>query len=240
MATSTPGSSGTADADLLQTPTEDVTDPREVERLARIATEITAGFQALDGLGPAVSVFGSARTPRGTPDYDLARATARCLGEAGYAIITGGGPGIMEAANQGARDAGVTSVGLNIELPYEQVPNPHLDISLQFRYFFARRLMFVRYATGFVVHPGGYGTLDEMFEALTLIQTSKIERFPVVLVGSDHWSGLLTWLRETLDGDGLIEPIDVDHLDLVDEPAAVVDAIISGQDGRNGVADLRP
>jgi len=240
MATSTPGSSGTADADLLQTPTEDVTDPREVERLARISTEITAGFQALDGLGPAVSIFGSARTPRGTPDYDLARATARCLGEAGYAIITGGGPGIMEAANQGARDAGVTSVGLNIELPYEQVPNPHLDISLQFRYFFARRLMFVRYATGFVVHPGGYGTLDEMFEALTLIQTSKIERFPVVLVGSDHWSGLLTWLRETLDGDGLIEPIDVDHLDLVDEPAAVVDAIISGQDGRNGVADLRP
>ena len=136
------------------------------------------GFDAMCDLGPAVSVFGSARTPVGSPSYELARATARGLGEAGYSIITGGGPGIMEAANRGARDAGVTSVGLNIELPEEQLPNDHLDRSLEFHYFFARRLMFVRYASAFIVHPGGFGTLDELFEALTLIQTGKIAPVP--------------------------------------------------------------
>ena len=185
----------TADVDLLRAPPADVTDPHEVQRLERINSEIATGFLALDGLGPAVSIFGSARTPRDHPDYALARDVARHMGEAGFAVITGGGPGIMEAANRGARDAGATSVGLNIELPHEQLPNPYLDISLDFRYFFARRLMFVRYAMAFVVQPGGFGTLDEMFEALTLIQTEKIHRFPVVLVDSSYWRGLLDWME---------------------------------------------
>ena len=200
--------------------------PTEVARLERINAEIAAGFAALGDLGPAVSVFGSARLGPDDPSYQLAREVARALGGAGFSIITGGGPGIMEAANRGARDAGVTSVGLNIELPEEQAPNEHLDRYLEFRYFFARRLMFVRYASAFVVHPGGFGTLDELFEALTLIQTGKIAHFPVVLVGSGHWAGLLEWMGERLSDRGLIDAVDLTELHVVDDPDEVVRRVL--------------
>lgn len=219
-----PRNGGRSDIDLLRAP-HGASLPEEVERLDRIHDEVARGFAALRELGPAVSVFGSARTVAGTAEYEQARQVARALGEAGYSIITGGGPGIMEAANRGAREAGVTSVGLNIELPEEQRPNDHLDVSLHFRYFFARRLMFVRYATAFVAHPGGFGTLDEMFEALTLIQTGKIRRFPVVLVGSEHWSGLLEWLGERVEGRGLVHSRDLRDLHVVDDPLAAVEAV---------------
>ena len=205
MTTSPEHRPATADAELLIAPSAPGAQARDLERLDRIHTEIATGFSALTDLGPAVSVFGSARTSPDDPAYELARSIARGLGAAGYAIITGAGPGIMEAANRGARDAGATSVGLNIELPEEQVPNDYLDVCLDFRYFFARRLMFVRYASAFVVLPGGFGTLDELFEALTLIQTDKIAHFPVVLAGSDHWRGLLDWLDHQVLETGRID-----------------------------------
>lgn len=227
-----PQPSRTADAELLDIPAFPATHPDELARLVRINEEVAEGFAALGDLGPAVSVFGSARTAPEHDSYQLARETARALGGAGYSIITGGGPGIMEAANRGARDAGVTSVGLNIELPEEQVPNPYLDLGLEFRYFFARRLMFVRYASAFVVHPGGFGTLDEMFEALTLIQTGKIQQFPVVLVERAHWSGLLDWMRERLSDRGLIDPSDLTDLHVVDDPDEVLRAVL-GADHRD-------
>lgn len=211
----------TADQDLLSVPPHEQLDPLDGERLQRIHDEVERGFVALSKLGPAVSVFGSARLPRDDPDYRTARVVARHLGEQGYSIITGGGPGIMEAANRGAQDAGARSIGLNIELPHEQFANDHIDLLLDFRYFFVRRLMFVRYASAFVIHPGGFGTLDEMFEALTLIQTEKIERFPVVLVGSHYWSGILDWLRSDVLGREMIEPRDLDDLYLTDDPVEV-------------------
>ena len=222
----------TDDQILLGGPAHPAEHPSEVARLRRIHDEIASGFAALEGLGPAVSVFGSARTARDHPSYALARRTARELGEAGFAIITGGGPGIMEAANRGARDAGVTSVGLNIELPHEQDSNGYLDLSLDFHYFFARRLMFVRYACAFVVHPGGLGTLDELFEAMTLIQTEKIDTFPVALVGTAHWSGLTDWMRERLSGDGLIDASDLDELLVTDDVASVVDHVSRHRPGQ--------
>lgn len=215
----------TADQDLLVTPPFERLDVLEGERLERINAEIEQGFVALGSLGPAVSIFGSARTPRDSPEYVTARETARILGEQGWSIITGGGPGIMEAANRGAQDVGAHSVGLNIELPHEQIPNDYLDTSLDFRYFFVRRLMFVRYASGFVIHPGGFGTLDELYEALTLIQTEKIRRFPVVLVGNAYWVSLLDWMREHMLGPGRIEDRDLDDLHLVDRPGEVCDRI---------------
>ena len=172
----------------------------DAARVKRISAELQMGFDALAHVGPAASFFGSARTPPDDPEYALARETARIVGEAGLAIITGGGPGAMEAANRGARDAGALSIGLNIELPFEQGLNAYCDIGLEFHYFFTRKIMFVRYASGFVVFPGGFGTLDETFEALTLIQTGKIRHFPVVLVGSDYWGGLVDWIRERLAG----------------------------------------
>ena len=199
------------------------------QRLQRVHDELDGGFRALGALGPAVSVFGSARTPAGDPDYGLARTVARRLGEAGFAIITGGGPGIMEAANRGARDAGVRSVGLNIELPFEQGMNPHVELGLTFHYFFTRKVMFVRYARAFVVFPGGFGTLDELFEALTLIQTGRTLRFPVVLVGSDYWAGLIAWVRERLAGEGKISPEDLDLLQVSDDPAAIVEIVRAAQ-----------
>jgi uncharacterized protein (TIGR00730 family) len=197
------------------------------DRLDRIADELRAGFDALSGVAAAASFFGSARTPPGDPDYELARETARLVGESGLAIITGGGPGIMEAANRGAKDAGAPSVGLNIELPFEQGGNPYCDISLQFHYFFVRKIMFVRYASGFVVFPGGFGTMDELFEALTLIQTGKITEFPVVLVGSDYWSGLVDWIRERMLAEGNISPDDLDLFKVTDEPLEVRDLLMS-------------
>jgi len=195
------------------------------ERIRRIAAELAYGFGALAGLGPAVTVFGSARTPPDHPYYALVQAIAAELGSAGFAVITGGGPGLMEAANRGARDAGATSVGCNIELPEEQLPNPYLDISLRFRHFFARKMMFVRYAVGFVVAPGGLGTLDELFELLTLLQTRKIHRAPVVLVDAEEWSGLLDWLRTRALRDGRIDAADLELVGIASSPAEVRELI---------------
>jgi uncharacterized protein (TIGR00730 family) len=197
----------------------------DAERLARVQHELSEGFSALSGVLPAVSVFGSARTPEGHPRYELARSVGRALGEAGFSVITGGGPGIMEAANRGAQEAGAKSVGVNIELPFEQRMNPYVDISLRFHYFFTRKVMFVRYACGFVVLPGGFGTLDEMFEALTLMQTGKAVDFAVVLMGSDYWGGLLDWVRERMLAEGMIAPEDLELISVLDEPAAVVSAL---------------
>jgi uncharacterized protein (TIGR00730 family) len=196
------------------------------DRLERITRELRAGFEALAPVGAAASFFGSARTTPDDPEYLLARETARLVGESGLAIITGGGPGVMEAANRGARDAGALSIGLNIELPFEQGINPYCDIELEFHYFFARKIVFVRYASGFVVFPGGFGTLDELFESLTLIQTGRVRNFPVVLVGSDYWQGLVDWIRERLLAEGKISPPDVDLLRLIDDPAEVRDVLM--------------
>jgi uncharacterized protein (TIGR00730 family) len=193
----------------------------DAERVRDIAEEFAAGFDALARVGPAVTVFGSARTPPEHPAYELVRELGACLGRSGYAVITGGGPGLMEAANRGAREAGALSVGCNIELPHEQALNPYLDIGLRFRHFFTRKVMFVRYASAFVICPGGYGTLDELFEALTLIQTRTIRHFPVVLLGREEWDGLLDWLRERALADGRISPGDLELLHVVDDPEEV-------------------
>ncbi|EUA12014.1 putative lysine decarboxylase family protein [Mycobacterium kansasii 732] len=198
------------------------TDP---DRVARIRDEVAAAFARLTTVTQAVSIFGSARTPPDHPHYRLARTLATRLGERGFDIITGGGPGIMEAANQGAREAGVRSIGLAIELPYEQATNPFVDLSLRFRYFFVRKVMFIRYAQAFVVFPGGFGTLDELFEALTLIQTEKIRRFPVVLAGSQHWSGLERWISEQLLEPEMVSNDDVQLLRLADDPDEIAEFI---------------
>jgi uncharacterized protein (TIGR00730 family) len=197
------------------------------DRIERIREELRIGFETLAPIGAAASFFGSARTPPGDPDYELARETARVVGESGMAVITGGGPGLMEAANRGAKEAGALSVGLNIELPFEQGGNPYCDIALEFHYFFARKIMFVRYASGFVVFPGGFGTMDELWEALTLIQTGKIIEFPVVLVGSDYWRGLVDWVGERMLAEGNISPGDLDLWTLTDEPAEVRDVLMA-------------
>ena len=193
----------------------------DAARIHDIASEFARGFDALAGLGRAVTVFGSARTPQDHPDYALVREVARALGRDGYAIITGGGPGLMEAANHGARDAGAKSVGCNIELPHEQDPNPYLDIQLRFRHFFARKVMFVRYACAFVIAPGGFGTLDELFESLTLIQTDTIHDFPVILLGDGEWEGMIAWLRQRALADHRIEARDLEHLHFVSDPAEI-------------------
>ena len=192
-------------------------------RIARIKQELKIGFDALAHVGAAASFFGSARTRRDDPEYELARETARRLGEAGFAIITGGGPGSMEAANRGAREANAPSIGLNIELPFEQGMNEHVELGLTFHYFFTRKVMFVRYASGFVVLPGGFGTLDELFEALTLIQTGKVRDFPVVLMGRDYWAGLLEWIRERMLAEGKIDAGDLELFTVTDDPAEVVE-----------------
>jgi uncharacterized protein (TIGR00730 family) len=197
------------------------------DRLERITAELRMGFDALAGVGAAASFFGSARSQVDDPDYALARETARLVGESGLAVITGGGPGIMEASNRGAKDAGALSIGLNIELPFEQGGNPYCDISLDFHYFFARKIMFVRYASGFVVFPGGFGTMDELWEALTLIQTGKITEFPVALVGVDYWRGMIDWVGERMLDEGNISPGDLDLFTLTDDPAEVRDLLMS-------------
>ncbi len=200
----------------------------EDQRVEAVQRELVEGFRALEGVGPAVSLFGSARVPEGDPQYELTRGVARRLGEAGLAIITGGGPGLMEAANRGARDAGVRSVGLRIELPFEQGMNRFVDLPLHFEYFFTRKLMFVRYASGFVVFPGGFGTLDELFEALTLIQTRRVRNFPVVLIGSGYWRGLAAWINERVAGEGKIAVGDADVLRLTEDPNEVVQIVCAG------------
>ena len=194
-------------------------------RALRILSEFVEGFDALASIGPAVTIFGSARAKADSPDYELARDIACRLAEAGFAIITGGGPGIMEAANRGARDGGGLSIGCNIELPHEQGLNQYVDLGVEFRYFFARKTMFVKYADAFVILPGGFGTLDELFEALTLIQTGKIRDFPVVLVGTAYWQGMLDWMRAVQLPAGAVSEADLDLLKLTDDPAEVASII---------------
>jgi uncharacterized protein (TIGR00730 family) len=219
----------TPDAEMLGAQRPAVpTERSDEERLARVQEELATGFEALADLGPAVTIFGSARVPEGDPQYEFARTVARKLGEAGLAVITGGGPGLMEAANRGAQEAGARSVGLRIELPFEQEMNRYVDLPLHFHYFFTRKLMFVRYASGFVVLPGGFGTLDELFEALTLIQTHRVRSFPVVLVDRPYWDGLTDWLRDTLAAEGKIARADVDLLTLSDDPNEVAEIIRAG------------
>ena len=186
-------------------------------RALRILSEFVEGFEALAGVGPAVTVFGSARTPPGSEGYELARRIGGAVARAGFAVITGGGPGAMEAANRGAHEAGGLSIGCNIELPHEQHLNPYVDLSVEFHYFFARKTMFVKYSDAFIIMPGGFGTLDELFEALTLIQTGKIRDFPVVLVGHAYWDGLLAWMREVQLPAGAIAREDIDLLQVTDD-----------------------
>jgi uncharacterized protein (TIGR00730 family) len=226
--------SSTTDQRLLDTrgPSDWVhTDPW---RVLRIQAEFVEGFGALAGLGHAVSIFGSARTTAGTADYVAATNLAGALARSGYAVITGGGPGIMEAANKGACEAGGTSVGLGIELPFEQGMNDFVDIGIHFRYFFARKTMFVKYAQAFVVFPGGFGTFDELFEALTLVQTGKVTSFPVILFGASYWGGLVDWLRSAVLAEGKISEKDLALLhvtDDVEEAVALIDAGIRGHNG---------
>jgi hypothetical protein len=214
----------------------------DARRIRDIAEEFARGFDALAGVGPAVTVFGSARTPGDDPEYALARAAGACLGRAGYAVITGGGGGAMEAANRGARDVGAISVGCNIELPHEQQLNDYVDIGLRFRHFFARKVMFVRYACAFVICPGGFGTLDELFESLTLIQTETIHYFPVILLGDGGWDGLLEWLRETALAHGRIGPRDLEIVHRVSDPeqlCPIVDAARERQRQHAAAMDRR-
>ncbi|MEW5990987.1 MAG: TIGR00730 family Rossman fold protein [Chloroflexota bacterium] len=192
-------------------------------RALRILAEFVEGFDALATIGPAITIFGSARIGRESPLYEQTREIARRLAREGYAIITGGGPGLMEAANRGAQEGGGMSVGCNIELPHEQDLNEYVDLGVAFRYFFARKTMFVKYADGFVIMPGGFGTMDELFEAVTLIQTGKIEHFPIILVGSAFFGGLLDWIQARLVGDGMIDAADLDLVVVTDDPDEVVE-----------------
>jgi uncharacterized protein (TIGR00730 family) len=194
-------------------------------RVMRIQAEFVEGFGLLAELGMAVSVFGSARTKPGTREYELGQQIAAGLSAAGYAIITGGGPGIMEAANKGATEAGGVSVGLGIELPMESGLNDYVNVGVEFRYFFVRKTVFIKYSQAFVVLPGGFGTLDELFEAVTLVATGKITRFPIVLVGSEYWSGLLAWLREKVQAEGNIHGWELDLIQVADDPDEVVKII---------------
>ncbi|GGK67983.1 cytokinin riboside 5'-monophosphate phosphoribohydrolase [Sphaerisporangium melleum] len=203
-------------------------------RVLRIQAEFVEGFGQLGELPPAVTVFGSARTRPDDPDYAVGETLGKALAEAGYAVITGGGPGIMEAANKGARQAGGISVGLGIELPFEQKLNDYVDLGIEFRYFFVRKTMFVKYASGFVALPGGFGTLDELFEALTLVQTRKVTSFPVILLGSHFWGGLLDWIRDTLLSTGKISPRDVDLMTVTDDVDEAVRIIAESDRERNG------
>jgi uncharacterized protein (TIGR00730 family) len=205
-------------------------------RVMRIQSEFVEGFGQLAELGPAVSVFGSARTPLGHREYVLGERLGAALARAGYAVITGGGPGVMEAVNKGACEAGGLSVGLGIELPFEQGINEWVDVGINFRYFFARKTMFVKYARGFVVLPGGFGTFDELFEALVLVQTQKVTSFPVILMGSWYWQGLLDWMRDTVLAEGKISPPDLDLLQLTDDVDEVV-RLIKKADEEHGPVD---
>lgn len=196
---------------------------QETWRVFRIMAEFVEGFDELSKVGPAVSIFGSSRTQPDNPYYKLAEQTAAALAQAGFGVITGGGGGIMEAANKGALEAGGQSVGLNIEIPEEQVANPYQNLSLSFRYFFARKMMFMKYAQAFIIFPGGFGTMDEFFESLTLIQTMKMAHFPVILMGSSFWSGLLDWIKsEMLETQQNISPEDLDIYTVTDDPAEAV------------------
>ena len=203
-------------------------EPTPPTDVSLIAAEFLAGFEAVDRIDrPAVSVFGSARVKEGSPVYDAAREVGRCFAQAGFAVVTGGGPGVMEAANRGAQDGGGLSVGFNIMLPHEQSGNPYCDVSLTFKHFYARKTMFVKAAEGFVVFPGGFGTLDELFESMTLIQTGKIEHFPLVLFDSDYWGEMLDWAKKELLAKGMISPNDLDLMLVTDDPDEAVRAVVA-------------
>lgn len=205
---------------------------RESWRVLGIMAEFVQATEKLSAIRPAVSFFGSARVPPGSPYYDLAEKIARCLSDAGFAVISGGGPGVMEAANKGAYFGKSASIGLNIQLPHEQRSNLYQDISQNFHYFFARKVMFVKFATAYVVMPGGYGTLDELMEALTLVQTQKTRKMPIILVHAPFWRGLLDWFRNTLVAEGMISPEDIDLVTIIDDPDAIVKAIFDYYENR--------
>jgi len=215
---------------------------KDLWRMFRIMAEFTEGFEELASVGPAVSIFGSSRTQAGDKYYELARQTSAALAKAGFAIITGGGGGIMEAANRGAAESGGKSIGLNIDLPMEQVPNNYQNLSLHFRYFFCRKVMFLKYAHCFIVLPGGYGTMDEFFESLVLIQTLKQVSFPVVLMGSEYWSGLVGWVKEKMLGEyNYIEPDDLKLFTMVDDPESATRIITDFKKAKGKVGlDLPP
>ena len=224
----TPRTPATLDEELLMAEIPGVaTELDDAQRVERARAELGRGFDLMRGTGPAVAIFGSARTKPDDPEYVLARETARRLGKIGFAIITGGGPGTMEAANRGARDAGVLSIGLNIELPFEQGLNPYVDVGMEFHYFFARKVMFARYSCALVSFPGGFGTLDETFEVLTLVQTHKMAPHPIVLFGSGYWRPLVIWMENELERNGRISPADLDLATVTDDPADVVEAVRS-------------
>lgn len=208
-------------------------------RIFRIMAEFVEGFEELASIGPAVTIFGSAREEPGTEYYQLAEDTAREIAKAGFGVITGGGGGVMEAANKGASEVGVTSVGLNIELPFEQKPNEYQNLALSFRYFFCRKVMFLKYANGFVVMPGGFGTMDELFESLCLIQTLKQVYFPVILMGSDYWSGLIEWIKDVmLEKYKYISPEDLDVFSIVDDPKETAKILVDFRKS-NGISGLQ-
>ena len=220
----------TQDEQLLESPGPAEFTHTDTWRVFRIMGEFVEGFDELATLTQGVSIFGSARTRTDDPDYQAAQETAALLSRAGFAVITGGGPGIMEAANRGAFEAGGLSIGCNIELPFEQNSNPYLTKGLKFKYFFVRKMMFVKYSLGFIIFPGGFGTLDELFEALTLIQTKKIRNFPVVLFGSAYWEGLLSWIRDFALKEGKVTEKDLKLLHVTDSPAEVVQIVVNSQD----------
>jgi len=197
-------------------------------RLFRIMAEFVEGFEHLAGVGPAVTVFGSARAKESDHRYQSARRLGKMMAEKGIAIVTGGGPGIMEAANRGAYETGGKSIGLNIELPLEQEPNPYLSRSITFRHFFIRKVMLVKYSSAFIIFPGGFGTMDECFEALTLIQTMKIRPFPVIMVDRAYWAGLWDWVRDHLVHEGMLSPGDLELVSFIDDPAEIVDKVLGG------------
>jgi uncharacterized protein (TIGR00730 family) len=238
----------TSDEQLLQRPTRLYEAPpldfthTDPWRVFRIMGEFVEGFDTLAHIHPAVTIFGSARAHPEDPAYQAARESAKRLAQAGFSIITGGGPGIMEAANCGAVEGGSKSVGCNIELPHEQGTNAYVQISINFRYFFVRKTMFVKYAEGFVIFPGGFGTMDELFESLTLIQTGKVEMFPIVLFGSRYWSGLLAWIKETMLAEGKISPADLDLIQITDSPEEVSQIILGNYHARaqNGLIPPGP
>jgi len=223
----------TQDEQLLRSPRPDEFTHTDTWRVFRIMGEFVEGFDELATLTRGVSIFGSARVQPDHPEYEAARETASLLAREGFAVITGGGPGIMEAANRGAFEAGGLSVGCNIELPFEQRSNPYLTKSLKFKYFFVRKMMFVKYSLGFIIFPGGFGTLDELFEALTLIQTGKISNFPVVLYGSRYWKGLLDWTREFALKEGKVSARDLDLLHLTDSPSEIVQIVLDSENSLN-------
>jgi uncharacterized protein (TIGR00730 family) len=230
---------GTTDQRLLDSAQDSDWLHTDPWRVMRIQSEFVEGFGALAELGPAVSVFGSARTAVGSPEYQAGVSIGRALVEAGYAVITGGGPGAMESANRGAHEAGGISVGLGIELPFEQGLNQYVDLGLNFRYFFVRKTMFVKYSQGFIVLPGGFGTLDELFEALTLVQTHKVTRFPVILFGVDYWSGLVDWIKGTLIAEGKASANDLELFQLTDSIEEAM-AILADAARRNGAHKQQP